>query len=110
MDSFDVATTDARIAMLWAGNRLPWDRSAILLEVPNASGVYALWRHSTWIFVGETYDLQRRLLQHFHGSDPCILRQSPTSFGFELLSPVNRLSRQRALVLELSPICNGFHF
>lgn len=95
--------------MPWAGNRLPWDRSAILLEVPNASGVYALWRLGTWIYVGESYDLQRRLLQHFHGSEPCIVREAPTSFGFELLSPVGRLSRQRALVLELRPICNGPH-
>jgi predicted GIY-YIG superfamily endonuclease len=92
--------------MTWAGNTLPWERAAILREVPNASGVYALWRHDTWIYVGETYDLQRRLLEHFHGSEPCIVREGPTSFGFELLTPVTRLERQRALIFELTPVCN----
>jgi hypothetical protein len=91
--------------MPWAGNDLWWDRSAILLKVPAESGVYAIWRHATCIYVGATYDLQRRLLEHFNGSDACVIREQPTSFGFELSAGIRRVERHSSLIQELSPIC-----
>jgi GIY-YIG catalytic domain len=92
--------------MPWMGNHLPWDRSAILLEVTADSGVYAIWRDAACIYVGATYDLQRRLLEHFNGSNPCIIQARPTSFGFELSSGIRRVERQHLLIQELHPICN----
>lgn len=92
--------------MPWTGNDLPWNRSAILLQVPADSGVYAIWRHTTCVYVGATHDLQRRLLEHFNGSNACIIQAQPTSFGFELSSGIRRVDRQSLLFRELSPICN----
>jgi hypothetical protein len=92
--------------MPWSGNHLPWSLSEILFHVPGTSGVYAIWRQDTVVYVGETNDLQRRLLEHFKGSNPCIGRQNPTSFGFELSTPAARLARHESLVREMRPICN----
>jgi predicted GIY-YIG superfamily endonuclease len=92
--------------MAWIGNNLPWHLFTILLHVPTASGVYALRRDDVWIYLGETEDLQRRLLEHHNGSDRCIAEQRPTSFGFELSAPATRAARWRELILEFRPVCN----
>ena len=55
--------------MPWSGNHLPWSLSEILFHVPGTSGVYAIWRDDMVVYVGETNDLQRRLLEHFKGSN-----------------------------------------
>jgi len=92
--------------MPWQGRNLLWNRGVILSSVPSASGVYAIWRPNVWIYVGETNDLQRRLLEHFDGDSPCITRAAPTGFGFELVQANTRVARQNALIPELRPTCN----
>ena len=92
--------------MPWSGANLPWNRSAILLQVPSAPGIYVIWRDAVAIYVGETQDLQSRLLEHFKGSNPRITEQQPTTFGFELSHGAARLPRQESLIAELRPLCN----
>lgn len=48
---------------------------------------------------------QRRLIEHFYGDNPCILRGKPTAFAFELTPGVTRLPRHAVLTQELSPAC-----
>jgi hypothetical protein len=88
----------------WGGNRLPWDLSVILLQVPSASGVYAIWRDRVCIYVGDTQDLLSRLLTQYRGIDPRITREQPTFFGFELLTGVERVTRRESLIAELRPV------
>lgn len=92
--------------MPWNGQNLSFTRTAIINSVPNLSGVYAIWRQNEWIYVGETNDLQRRLLEHLDGDNRCITGRAPTNCGFELVSSAQRVQRQNALILELSPTCN----
>lgn len=83
-----------------------WSRNSILTSAPNKPGVYAIWNRTTWIYFGETQDIQRRLLEHFDTTEPCIRENSPTVWGYELVqSEQTRLQRQRDLVRELQPAC-----
>ena len=92
--------------MSWTGVNFHWNRARIISHVPASPGVYAIWRADAWIYVGETTDLLVRLLEHFEGSPPCIARQQPTAFGFELVSGEYRVARQGGLILQLKPLCN----
>jgi len=93
--------------MPWQGMNFDWTRASIVANAPNQSGVYFIYRTGQNIYVGETNDLQRRLLEHFDGDNPCIIRAAPQTFGFEL-SPANaRVARQNALIVEYGPTtCN----
>jgi predicted GIY-YIG superfamily endonuclease len=91
----------------WDAKQLPWSLSEILFQVPATSGIYAIWRHEVPVYVGETEDLLRRLLEHFKGNNECIAREHPTTFSFEVMSASSRATRQEALVREMRPICNS---
>jgi predicted GIY-YIG superfamily endonuclease len=91
----------------WSAKQLSWSLSAILFEVPATSGIYCIWRHEVPVYVGESEDLLRRLLEHFKGGNECIAREHPTSFSFEVVSEASRATRQESLVREMRPICNS---
>jgi hypothetical protein len=93
--------------MTWTGVNFLWSRARIISHVPPAAGVYAIWRSDAWIYVGETTDLLVRLLEHFEGNPPCIARQEPTAFGFELVPGEGRVARQNWLISQLRPLCNS---
>lgn len=85
----------------------PWNRNSILTSAPNKPGVYAIWNKQVWIYIGETQDIQRRLLEHFDHTEACILEGKPAVWGYELFqSEQFRFQRQRALIRELQPACN----
>ena len=89
------------------GGHHPWNRDAILKSVPATSGVYALWNQNQCIYVGETQDLQRRLLAHLQGDNDCIVRARPTAFSFEPVPAGLRGTRQSALIFQLRPVCSS---
>ncbi len=89
------------------GGHHSWNREVILKSVPNTSGVYALWNQNQCIYVGETHDLQRRLLTHLQGDNDCIVRSGPTAFSFESVPAGLRGTRQSALIFQLRPICSA---
>jgi hypothetical protein len=84
----------------------PWTRASILANAPRASGVYVIYNGQTWIYVGESGDIQARLLQHFNGDNPCITHYVPTGFQFELVAAVQRVARQDEWIAHLGPACN----
>jgi excinuclease UvrABC nuclease subunit len=85
----------------------PWNRNSILTSAPNKPGVYAIWNKQVWIYIGETQDIQRRLLEHFDHTEACIQESKPAVWGYELFqSEQFRIQRQRALIRELLPACN----
>ena len=91
--------------MPWYGNSFPYTAEAIALNAPNKSGVYVIWQTNTTIYVGESNDLARRLLEHQKDQDTCINNATPTRCGFELVAANTRVSRQDKLIAELKPIC-----
>jgi hypothetical protein len=72
-------------------------------EAPACSGVYGLSNARGWIHVGETDNIQGRLLEHLEGTDGFQTEGAPTGFSFELSPPQDRAARQSRLVLELHP-------
>jgi hypothetical protein len=79
---------------------------SIKASAPQASGTYAIYNTENWIYLGETDNIQRRLLEHLRESGTCINRANPTAFIYELQLGVYRVSRQDALILALQPLCN----
>jgi GIY-YIG catalytic domain len=93
--------------MSWLGlNWYSYTGLAVGQNAPEASGVYAIANGSTWIYIGETNNIKRRLMEHLNGDNPCILIRSPDRFSFEFHGGLARVSRQNELILELRPACN----
>jgi hypothetical protein len=84
-----------------------WNRQTIINDTPAASGVYGIFREGLWIYVGESADMQSRLVQHLTGDDSADIRaQAPIGFTFEQVAAAARMARQRQLIAELNPVCN----
>lgn len=83
---------------------------SILANAPHAACVYAIFNKNIWIYVGESADLQARLIELLNGNDALSQRiksYSPTGFLFELNPlPNSRVTRQSQLISELRPVCN----
>ncbi len=83
----------------------PFTRKYIMRNAPYASGVYGLF-NAEWVYVGESEDIQRRLLEHLATDNPWVERLAPTSFTYELAEEEIRMGRQNQLIAELQPACN----
>ena len=89
--------------------KFQWNSESIVLDAPQASGVYGLYS-ATWIFIGEADDMKARLMEHWAGDNPCITHYRPTGFAFALLSREDRHRRREELIRELKPLCMGKAF
>jgi len=69
----------------------------------NQLGVYGLFRQNQWVYIGKG-DIRQRLLAHLNGDNPCITREQPTHWVYELTSNID--ARERQLITEFSPLCN----
>ena len=92
----------------WAGTQVwPFTKNGILANTPSTSGVYVLGTGWTWVYIGESNDMLRRLLELFGSPTPCIARHGGLVFGYELVpTEGQRLARQDQLIRELVPVCN----
>jgi hypothetical protein len=77
----------------------------IRTNAPTQSGVYALY-HDRWVYVGESENIRKRLLEHLRGDTPSVSRHAPTGFTFELAPASTRVARQDQLILQLAPLAN----
>jgi hypothetical protein len=92
--------------MHWKGSDHSWSRASILMNVPNLSGVYVMWNTHGCICIGETHDLQRRLLDHHDSPTSCMTEFGPpTAFGYELCSVLTRSRRKSELIHSLRVQC-----
>jgi hypothetical protein len=82
-----------------------WSRESILANAPEQSGTYAIYNQA-WIYFGEGESIRARLLAHWNGDNPCITRNQPTGFVFEILPARQRVTRQDALIVQFAPLCN----
>ena len=81
----------------------PFTKERILALNPDQNGCYGLYKSGAWVYVGKG-DIRQRLLDHFNGDNPCILRERPTHWVDIVSSDYDALEKQ--LILELKPICN----
>ena len=86
-----------------------FERESVLLNAPEASGVYGLY-NVLWIYIGETENIRRRLLEHLEGDNHCINHYRPSGFAFELAGLEQRIRRRLELVGALEPLCEGKAF
>lgn len=72
---------------------------------PNQYGVYGIFKHLQWIYIGKG-DIRTRLLEHLNGDNALILRHGPTHWVGELHADPAMSARERELILECDPPCN----
>ena len=77
-------------------------------DAPACSGVYGLSDAGQWIYVGETGNIQDRLLELLEEKSTFAFLggRTPTGFSFEICPSGGRIARQDRLVHELEPIVN----
>jgi hypothetical protein len=76
-------------------------------NAPSASGVFGISSSREWIYIGETDDLRRQLLEHVLETNTFLKARTPTGFTFEICAAEGRVERQGVLVRELRPVCNA---
>jgi hypothetical protein len=86
----------------------PFTEGSIRANAPQQSGVYALYRPDGFVYVGESGNIQNRLLEHLWGvgDNPLILAAKPTGFCFELAPEWQRGPRELQLIAALNPVAN----
>jgi len=99
---------EVRSGMGWHGvGWFRFDQSSVNLNAPAAPGLYALIDGTTIVYIGETENLHKRLIEHCERLDDCFSQFVYLRFGYELLlARPARLARHEELVQELRPACN----
>lgn len=80
---------------------------AIKVSAPHASGVYMIFNRREYIFVGESANIRKRLLEHLQRDDEGIRSHDPTYFNYELCPEDRRAKRRAELIQRLKPVCNA---
>lgn len=83
-----------------------FNEATVLASAPQQSGVYALYNSNSWVYVGESENIQRRLLEHLRSDNLRISSARPTGFCFESVSSHQRVARQDVLIAQLGPLAN----
>jgi excinuclease UvrABC nuclease subunit len=84
----------------------PFTRESAYDNAPHESGVYVIYNEKSCLYVGESHDLQLRLLEHLADTNGCVMRHMPFNFAFELADAGARVARRNHLVSRFRPICN----
>jgi predicted GIY-YIG superfamily endonuclease len=88
----------------------PFMDGFIRANAPSASGIYILFSTPgfTWevIYVGDSDNVQARLLEHLNGDNACISERGPTAFICEQHDAERRQARRDELIGEYNPTCN----
>ena len=89
--------------MPWRGSQpLPFTEGVVGFNASPYSGVYGLLRNNVWIYFGESGCIRGRLLDHLRREgNPCLIRNAPTQFAFELVPGEDtRKARRDELIRE----------
>jgi len=87
-------------------HRFSLTRTSVIQNAPEESGVYGLALPDKWVYIGQSFNIRRALLDYLIGQKPYVLQWQPRQFTFELLPYQDRLVRQRELVAQYHPVCN----
>lgn len=81
----------------------PFTRARVEQITPGQKGCYGLFKGTTCVYVGKG-DIRDRLLAHLNGDNACITREAPTHWVDTVTNDMD--SVEKALILELDPVCN----
>lgn len=79
---------------------------AIKVVAPRASGVYLIFNRREYIFVGESANIRKRLLEHLQRDEEGIRSHYPIYFNYELCPEGRRAKRRAELIDRLKPVCD----
>jgi hypothetical protein len=99
------AFPEKKLALGFTGSHA-FSSVSVRAHAPIASGVYGISNAREWIYIGETDNIQLRLLEHLAESGTALKARGPTGFTFEVCDPEARPARQDRLVLQYEPVCN----
>ena len=93
---------------------MPFERSvahafrvgSILAHAPSVSGVYGISNAREWIFIGQSDNIQRQLLDHLQEDGTFLKGRLPTGFVYEMCDDGVRAGRVDRLVQEYGPAAN----
>ena len=93
--------------MEWSSSqRFSLNRTSVLRNAPEESGVYGLCSGDQWVYIGHTSSVRKALLEYLRGQMPYVLQWQPKQFIFEILPYKTRIARQKELVAHCQPTCN----
>ena len=93
--------------MEWSSSeRFTLNRTSVLRNAPEESGVYGLCNADQWVYIGHSSSVRKALLEYLRGQMPYVLQWQPKHFMFEVLPYRQRILRQKALVAHYQPTCN----
>jgi hypothetical protein len=72
-------------ALASLARRFEFHPAAIETVVPPVPGLFVLWRHTRWIYLGIAENLRARLMALAGDDEACSLTEPATAFGFELI-------------------------
>ena len=81
-------------------------RSSVMRNAPEESGVYGLYSHNRWVYIGHRSNIRKALLEYLSGQMPYVLQWQPSYFVFEPLPYRERIARHKELVARHHPVCN----
>ena len=88
-----------------------FSEQAIQNNVPHSPGVYRIATSHSEVYVGQSTDLQHRLLEHVRGESDqsaCIKRNGATIFLYAIrYDQGNRSDLEEEWITRYKPICNG---
>ena len=67
---------------------------------PSQAGVYGLFRHGQWVYIGQSSNIKDTLVEYLRSSvNPCMDNEAPTHFICELVleGEQERLQREKGL-------------
>jgi len=76
----------------------------ILANAPRDSGVFALFREESWLYVGEANSICTGLLDRLEKNRRVSTPEPATSFAFEVCPPEHRTARLVAVVFKHRPM------
>jgi excinuclease UvrABC nuclease subunit len=79
----------------------------LLAHVPIREGVYGIRSGNSWLYLGHSEDLRRRLLELLQDRSHPLHRYPNLAFHFEVTPAAP--DRLRKLMLEFRPICNSIY-
>ena len=83
--------------------RFKLTRTSVISNAPEESGVYGLCSLGTWLYIGQSSNIRKALLDYLSGQMPHMLESQPKLFAFELHPYEKRIARHTELVAHFQP-------
>lgn len=77
---------------------------------PQASGLYGISNAREWIYIGNSGNIQRALLDYIQDPGSALMKKQPQGFVFEVCDEAHWIARHDRLVLEYAPALNRYSF